>query len=117
VEIPTVIGTPSVMYAPGLLHFEIDGNDLTLEPYLSGPDDPDLFLVFRDGTSGDTTYGAGRFLYARLGEQPAVVTLDFNLAVNPPCAFTPHATCPLPTPENSLPVPVEAGERFAGEHH
>ena len=64
-------------------------------------------------TAGKTTYGAGRFLYA----DPPVdgkVVLDFNRAYSPPCAFTPHATCPLPPANNRLPVAIEAGEMFAG---
>ena len=117
VAIPTVIGEPSMMLAPGLLRFEIDGQGVTLEPYISDPDDRDLFLVFRDATSGDTTYGAGRFLSAELVDGSSDVVLDFNLATNPPCAFTPFATCPLPTPENTLFVAIEAGEMYGGASH
>jgi uncharacterized protein (DUF1684 family) len=116
VAVPTVIGEPSTMLAPGTLTFELAGQQLSLEPYVSGPDDRGLFLVFRDATSGDTTYGAGRFLDARLADDGSAV-LDFNLAVNPPCAFTPFATCPLPTPENTLFVPIEAGEKHSGKTH
>ncbi len=117
VSIPTVIGEPSMMLAPGLLHFEIDGQAVTLEPYISTPDDTNLFLVFRDGTSGNTTYGAGRFLGAELIEGSSEVVLDFNLATNPPCAFTPFATCPLPPPENTIFVAIEAGEKYSGPAH
>jgi len=117
VAIPTVIGEPSMMLAPGLLRFEINGEAVSLEPYISTPDDRNLFLVFRDSTSGDTTYGAGRFLDAELAEESNEVVLDFNLATNPPCAFPPFATCPLPTPENTLFVPVEAGEMYSGFAH
>jgi uncharacterized protein (DUF1684 family) len=117
VAIPTVIGEPSLMLAPGLLEFDIDGETVTLEPYISAPGDRDLFIVFRDATSGDTTYGAGRFLDAELSEGSSEVVLDFNLATNPPCAFTPFATCPLPTPENTLSVPIEAGEKYSGPEH
>jgi len=117
VAIPTVIGEPSIMLAPGLLRFEIDGEQVSLEPYISTPDDRNLFLVFRDGTSGDSTYGAGRFLSAVLIDGSTEVVLDFNLATNPPCAFSPFATCPLPTPENTLFVPIEAGEKYSGAAH
>jgi uncharacterized protein (DUF1684 family) len=117
VEIPTVTGTPSVMHAPGLLRFTIDGTECSLEPYVSGPEDRSLFLIFRDATSGDTTYGAGRFLYAELDVGSDDVILDFNLAINPPCAYTHFATCPLPTPENTVFVPISAGEKYAGDHH
>lgn len=74
-----------------------------------------LFFVFGDLTNRTETYGAGRFLYT---DAPAGgrVTLDFNRAYNPPCAFTPYATCPLPPKQNKLPVRVDAGERRFGEH-
>jgi uncharacterized protein (DUF1684 family) len=117
VAIPTVIGEPSMMLAPGILEFEIDGESVSLEPYISKPGERDLFIVYRDATSGDTTYGAGRFLNAEISEGSNEVVLDFNLATNPPCAFTPYATCPLPTPENTLFVAIEAGERYSGAHH
>ncbi len=117
VAIPTVLGEDTSMLAPGRLRFELHGRELTLEPYRESPDDTSLFLIFRDTTSGDTTYGAGRFLYAEAPGPDGVTTLDFNLAYNPPCAFTPFATCPLPTPQNWLPVPIEAGEKYSGEAH
>jgi hypothetical protein len=116
VAIPTVIGEPSMMLAPGILEFEIDGESVSLEPYISKPGERDLFIVYRDATSADTTYGAGRFLNAEISEGSNEVVLDFNLATNPPCAFTPFATCPLPTPENTLFVAIEAGERYSGAH-
>ncbi len=117
VKIPTVVGTPATMLAPGLLRFSLDGEELRLEPYISSPEDASYFLIFRDLTSGHTTYGAGRFLSADTVGPDGTTVLDFNLAYNPPCAFTPYATCPLPTPQNSLSVAVEAGERYDGEKH
>ena len=117
VEIPTVVGTPTTMITPGLLRFSLAGMDLALEPYVESPDDDSYFLIFRDRTSGDTTYGAGRFLSAEAAGPDGTTVLDFNLAYNPPCAFTPYATCPLPTPQNSLSVAVEAGERYEGDGH
>ncbi len=80
-------------------------------------DEPHYFLIFRDRTSGDTTYGGGRFLDAATVGVDGATVLDFNLAYSPPCAFTPHATCPLPPPQNSLTVAVEAGEMFLGQAH
>lgn len=117
VAVPTEIGEPTMMLTPGLLHFELRGQALALEPYITEPDDRELFIVFRDATSGESTYGAGRFLSATLEEESDEVVLDFNLAINPPCAFTPYATCPLATPDNTLPVPIEAGERYRGSDH
>jgi uncharacterized protein (DUF1684 family) len=113
-EVPTVVGTITEMLAPGVLEFELAGTALTLEPFISEPGETSLFLIFRDRTSGSETYGAGRFLYATLEGDRAV--LDFNRAVNPPCAFTPFATCPLPPPENRLDIEVRAGEKIYAKH-
>ena len=69
------------------------------------------------GTFASTTetYGAGRFLYTPLPDhgltQPGELVLDFNRAQNPPCAYTPYATCPLPPPQNRLPIPILAGQQ------
>ena len=115
--VPTVLGQDTTYIAPGVLHFSIDGTDYTLEPYLSGPENENYFLIFRDATSAVTTYGAGRFLYASAVDESGTTVLDFNLAYNPPCAFTPFATCPLPPPQNWLQASVEAGEKYAGEAH
>ena len=74
-----------------------------------------LFFIFADQTNKTDTYGAGRFLYAKMPQDGKVV-LDFNRAYNPPCAFSHFATCPLPPRENRLPLRVEAGEKRAGDH-
>jgi uncharacterized protein len=79
-------------------------------------DDGELFFVFRDRTAPKETYGGGRFLSASAPAGGTVV-LDFNRAINPPCVFTPFATCPLPLPENVLPVRIEAGEKGWGAGH
>ncbi len=112
-------GPPQRMIAPGLVRFTLLGHALALEPLLESPDDRDFFFVFRDATSGVETYGACRFLDA---DAPAAgsnaVVLDFNEATNPPCAFTPYATCPLPPPQNVMPLRIEAGEELpAGAAH
>ena len=117
VAIPTVLGQDSMRVAPGVLRFTIDGTEYTLEPYLSGPENEQYFLIFRDGTSAVTTYGAGRYLYAAAAGEDGTTVLDFNLAYNPPCAFTPYATCPLPPPQNWLQASIEAGEMYTGESH
>jgi uncharacterized protein (DUF1684 family) len=110
VTIQDVVGMEVEKPVPGRATFTAAGRALSLEPTADGDR---LAFVFRDATAGVETYGAGRFLSA---EAPAGgrVVLDFNRAFNPPCAFTPHATCPLPRPENVLPVRITAGERFAG---
>ncbi len=110
VQIPTVLGTNEIMHAPGLLKFRLLGRELSLEPVLERPDATELFVIFRDRTSGVDTHDAGRFLYTDLPKDGRVV-LDFNKAYNPPCAFTRYATCPLPPRKNSLPVRIEAGEK------
>jgi uncharacterized protein len=114
-DIPTVLGTTEPMTAPGLLKFSLGGRDFSLEPMVEDPGHPEFFLIFKDATSGHGTYPAGRFLYADLPKDGKVV-LDFNRAVNPPCAFTGFATCPLPPRQNQLPVAIPAGEKDPGLH-
>ena len=94
--------------SPGHAVFTKDGNEHRLL-LLEDGDRPRLFVLFRDGTSRETTYGAGRFLYAPLPANGEVV-LDFNQAFNPPCALTPWASCPIVPNENRLDLRVEAGE-------
>jgi hypothetical protein len=100
------------MLAPGLLHFSIGGEALSLEPYVEDPEDDSYFVIFRDRTSGETSYGGGRYLSVPAADESGTTVLDFNRAYNPPCVFTEYATCPLPTARNSLPVAIEAGERY-----
>lgn len=112
----TVIGTIENYPAPGKATFERDGQRCQLYPVREAPHDRQLFLIFADATSGHETYGAARFLYAEPPRDGKIV-LDFNRAYNPPCAFTPYATCPLAPPENRLPVRVAAGELKYGQNH
>ena len=95
--------------APGTLEFEIGGEPLSLEGYAAGPG---FLLIFADLTTGKTTYPAGRYLYAFGPGPDGTVTLDFNKAINPPCAFTDFATCPLPQPRNRLKIAIQAGEQY-----
>lgn len=97
--------TPSV--SPGAVYFTLGGHECRLEAEDRGDK---LFFNFRDLTNRDTTYPAGRFLYTDVPVNRKV-TLDFNQATNPYCAYTPYATCPLPPAGNSLPVRIEAGEK------
>jgi uncharacterized protein (DUF1684 family) len=101
-------GGPQQMTSPGYVEFQLNKRDLRLTPVQEGDE---LFFIFRDKTSGKTTYPAARFLYSKMPENGTVL-LDFNKAYNPPCVFTPYSTCPLPPPENRLPVEVEAGEKL-----
>ena len=113
--VPSVIGTSSESLVPGEIRFEVAGETHTLLPLSGGPDDPEWFYVFRDGTSGHGTYPSGRFLVTAAAADGKVI-LDFNQAYNPPCAFTPYATCPLPPRENWLTAKIEAGEKDYGSH-
>ncbi len=102
--------------SPGYVTFTKDGREFRLEPVL---DEGELFFVFRDQTSGKTTYGASRFLYADAPRNLKIsspVILDFNKAINPPCVFTAYATCPLAPPQNRLALAVTAGELMYNGH-
>lgn len=114
-KIPTAIGTTLNMTAPGVTEFLLKGKVYLLEPVLEGNDTAHLFFILRDETSSGATYGGGRFLLTGLPDhgltQPGSLTLDFNQLYNPPCAYTDYATCPLPPPQNRLPVAIEAGEQ------
>ncbi len=119
VQVPNIIGGTLDATAPGRVEFSIGGADYQLEPTgdLSEPETP-LFLVFGDETNGEETYGGGRFLYVDPPDPDGRVAIDFNKAYNPPCVFTPYATCPLPRPENKLALRIEAGEKsFRGGVH
>jgi len=95
--------------SPGAAVFQVNGVTYRVDPVLDG-NGKRLYLVFWDETARDTTYGAGRFLYAPLPVGDRVL-LDFNQAFSPPCAFTPYALCPLAPPQNRLALRVEAGEK------
>jgi len=113
IPILNVLGQTEDSECPGYAVFHLAGQELRLYPILEEPGAKELFYIFKDQSSGKETYGAGRFLYSDLPHDGKVV-LDFNKAYNPPCSFTPYATCPLPPPENRLPVRVEAGEKKYG---
>jgi len=110
----TVIGVPDIEESPGYVEFQRGGQTYRLQ---AADDEGQLFFVMRDLTSGKSTYAASRFLYADPPKN-GVVILDFNKAENPPCAFTPYATCPLPPPQNRLVLAIEAGEmKYEGSAH
>ena len=111
--ITNIVGQTEPEESPGYVVFQIRGRELRLRPVLDDPGSKSLFFVFRDETAGKETYGAGRFLDTDPPKDGKVL-LDFNKAYNPPCAFTPYATCPLPPKENQLSVRIEAGEKKYG---
>lgn len=110
--VPNILGETEQQPSPGYAAFQLHGREYRLYPVLEGDQ---LFFIFRDQTSGKQTYPSGRFFYADLPVKDRVI-LDFNKAYNPPCAFTPYATCPLPPRENRLSVRIEAGELNYGHH-
>ncbi|MHB9285896.1 DUF1684 domain-containing protein [Halobacteriales archaeon Cl-PHB] len=93
---------------------DVDGQVVTIQAYKSDPDDDRLWVPFRDETSGEATYGAGRYLDLEVDSHHLggdTWLLDFNEAYNPTCAYSDRYECPLPPTENWLEVPVEAGEK------
>ena len=108
-EIANIIGTTDPVPNPGAIEFERDGKTYRIEALDEGAET--LFLVFADRTSGHGSYPAGRFLDVPKPGVGGTVLLDFNQAYNPPCAFTPFATCPLPPRENRLDLAIQAGEK------
>ena len=105
--VPSVIGDTQEYTSPGYVEFTLDGKKCRLEP---ASEDDELWFIFKDTTAGKSTYPAGRFLYSGLPKYGQVV-IDFNLAYNPPCAYTPYATCPLPPKQNRLDVAIQAGAK------
>ncbi|MFJ6415454.1 DUF1684 domain-containing protein [Paeniglutamicibacter sp. NPDC091659] len=105
-----VEGIERVYESPGEVVFELDGETHTLTAF-NGHTEGTLNILFTDATSGKTTYAANRSLVVDVPGEDGIVVLDFNWAVNLPCAFTDLATCPLPPAENRLAVAIEAGEK------
>lgn len=108
IDITNVLGQTTPQRSPGTVIFELGGKQHRLDA-LQAKDE--LFIIFADATSGQETYGGGRYIYTPLPDKNNTVVIDFNKAYNPPCVFTPHATCPLPPKQNVLSVPVPAGEK------
>lgn len=109
IEIASIIGGSEPLPNPGVVEFTRDGRTHRIEAIDEGGDT--LFLVFADRTNGHGSYPAGRFMDVPRPDAEGNITLDFNRAYNPPCAFTAFATCPLPPPENRLDLAIEAGEK------
>jgi uncharacterized protein len=109
-----VEGLQHVYASPGAIEFEAGGQTLRLTAF-NGKVPGSLMVLFTDATSGVTTYAANRALQIEAPDAGGAVTVDFNRAVNLPCAYTDFATCPLPPAENRLPVAVEAGEKIPAE--
>lgn len=112
VSITDITGRTDDQVSPGKLVFKVNGKEYSLDA-VGRPEN--LFLIFADQTNKHETYGSGRFLYSSV-EPDGSAWLDFNKAINPPCAFSPYATCPLPPKQNKLALAVAAGEKRYGEH-
>ncbi len=112
-RLPNILGDVEAFRTSGSVALTVDGEEMRMTAVDSGDQ---LWFIFRDLTSGSETYPAARFLYADAPDAEGRTTVDFNRAYNPPCAFNPHTTCPLPPRENRLPVRIEAGELDYGTH-
>ncbi len=115
IGVPNILGSIEQSNTPGAVVFEIGGKEYRIDAVTESGSE-DLFLIFGDQTNGVETYGGGRFLYAAPPDKNGRVVVDFNKAYNPPCVFTPYATCPLPPAQNRLAIRVEAGEKNFGHH-
>ena len=108
IRVPTSDQREKVYRRAGRVSFDVDGKSIDVTLFDTGH--PGLFLPFRDATSGDTTYGAGRYLDLEPNDD-GTVTIDFNYAYNPSCVYSDGFSCPIPPIENWLEVPIEAGEK------
>ena len=113
IMITNVLGQTTPNLSPGYLEFERDGKTFKIDAL---DEDDELYLIIADQTSGVETYGAGRYMYVKKPIAGDEVIIDFNKAYNPPCVFSPYATCPLPPRQNVLELAIEAGEKTYGEH-
>jgi uncharacterized protein (DUF1684 family) len=112
-EVPNILGDTEKVSFAGYVTFSLRGQDYRLDA--EAGQTGRLFIVFRDLTSGKETYPAARFLDAEAPKDGRVV-LDFNQARNPPCAYNPYTTCPLPAPGNRLRVEIPVGEKIYKQH-
>lgn len=112
----TTTGGEQAYRRAGIVRFDVEGEHARVTLYASA-DMHDLFLPFRDATSGKDTYGAGRYLEVDPPDAQGRVVVDFNYAYSPYCAYNPNWSCPIPPGENWLGVPIRAGEKtFPGAH-
>lgn len=105
--VPNVLGDFERLTVPGEVVFTVDGREVRLQAARAGRR---LWFIFSDALGGKDTYRI-RFLYADAPSADGRVALDFNRAYNPPCAYNPYTTCPVPPPQNRLRVSIRAGER------
>ncbi len=115
INITNVLGQTTAQDSPGALVFTINENEYRLDALT---EDDELFIIFGDATNSKETYPSGRYVYTKKPGADGKTILDFNKAYNPPCAFTPFATCPLPPSQNVLSIDITAGEKnYTGYTH
>jgi len=114
ISIPNVLGQISKEPSPGAVVFDWKNQTYRIDAIDAGDR---LWLIFADATSGEETYGGGRFLYIDKPDSAGNLFIDFNKAYNPPCVLTKYATCPLPPKENYISLEVTAGEKMYGKNH
>jgi uncharacterized protein (DUF1684 family) len=112
-KVINTVGDEDEYLSEGVVEFTLLGKKMTVRPFTTRP--KRFYIVFRDESSGVETYEAARFLYSDLLDDGTTL-LDFNEAYNPPCAFNPYTTCPIPLKENRLPIKVLAGEKAYAGH-
>jgi uncharacterized protein len=110
IAMQTTTGGTQTYRRAGVVRFEVDGEPARITLFASEDMGTELFVPFRDATSGRETYGAGRYLEVEPPGPDGTVEIDFNLAYNPYCAYNPEWSCPIPPGENWLAVPIRAGE-------
>ncbi len=110
IKVPNILGTVNDVESSAAAVFELDGQTYRMDLWRDSLGDTDWFTAFGDATNGEATYGGGRFVRIDPPDEHGHLVIDFNRAYNPPCVFTPFATCPLPPRQNRLELGVEAGE-------
>lgn len=110
IPVLNVLNTISDTEVPGAAVFEVDGAAYRLD-VTDVSDEGGLFVIFADKTNGKGSYGGGRYLWMDAPNENGRIVVDFNQSYNPPCVFTPYATCPLPPAHHRLPFLIEAGEK------
>jgi uncharacterized protein (DUF1684 family) len=110
IEIPNILGQVSRQFSPGAVVFNVGSEEFRLD-VTGNPESKSFFIVIGDATNVKDTYNRGRFIAVDAPDDSGDMHIDFNKAFNPPCAFTEHATCPVPPTQNHLSVRIEAGEK------
>ena len=123
IEIPTSAGYAKKFREYGILEIYVDDKYMPLTAFIRNsrdgkepPQHPSLFVPFKDLTSGNLTYGGGRYLDILLPKKGSLVTVDFNLAYSPYCAYGDDFSCPIPPVQNFVKAEVTAGERAVEDY-